>query len=141
MYDVCLQLCLMGCIGQTPFGNNTKCIKFQGGLFMDISVQDQIKLKFKDGAVCPHCGSRAVNKFGFFNEKQRYRCKQCKKTFNLYTNTLLSWSHYKDKWEAFINTMEVSNRIPFRLYICSCEWNSGSTYGVYCLIMVSKVCF
>jgi DNA-directed RNA polymerase subunit RPC12/RpoP len=40
---------------------------------MDISVQDLIKLKFKDGAVCPHCGSRVVNKFGFFNGKQRYR--------------------------------------------------------------------
>jgi transposase-like protein len=72
---------------------------------MDITVQDQIKLKFKDGAVCPHCGSKTVNKFGFFNGKQRYRCKQCKKTFNLYTKTLLSWSHYKDKWEAFIHTM------------------------------------
>jgi transposase-like protein len=72
---------------------------------MDISVQDQIRLKFKDGAVCPHCGSRAVNKFGFFDGKQRYRCKECKKTFNLYTKTLLSWSHYKDKWEAFIKTM------------------------------------
>jgi transposase-like protein len=72
---------------------------------MDISVQDQIKLKFKGGAVCPHCGSKAVNKFGFFDGKQRYRCKECKKTFNLYTKTLLSWSHYKDRWEAFIKTM------------------------------------
>ena len=72
---------------------------------MDISVQDQIKLKFKNGAACPHCGSGSVNKFGFFNGKQRYRCKECKKTFNLYTKTLLSWSHYKDKWEAFIETM------------------------------------
>lgn len=72
---------------------------------MNISIQDQIKLKFRNGAVCPHCGSKAVNKFGFFNGKQRYRCKECRKTFNLYTKTLLSWSHYKDKWEIFINTM------------------------------------
>ncbi|MFA6941631.1 MAG: hypothetical protein WCQ54_11750 [Clostridiaceae bacterium] len=72
---------------------------------MDISIQQKIKLKFKDGAVCSHCGSKAVNKFGFFNGKQRYRCKDCKRTFNLYTKTLLSWSHYKDKWESFIETM------------------------------------
>ena len=72
---------------------------------MDISIQQQIKLKFRNGAVCPHCGSKDVNKFGFFSGKQRYKCKDCKRTFNLYTKTLLSWSHYKDKWENFIVTM------------------------------------
>ncbi|MFA6940889.1 MAG: transposase [Clostridiaceae bacterium] len=73
---------------------------------MDITIQQQIKLKFRNGAVCPHCGSSEVNKFGFFNGKQRYRCKECRKTFNLYTKTLLSWSHYKDKWDRFIETMK-----------------------------------
>jgi len=43
---------------------------------MNISIQDEIKLKFRNGAVCPHCGSKAVNKFGFFNGKQRYICKE-----------------------------------------------------------------
>jgi len=73
---------------------------------MDITIQQQIKLNFRNGAVCPHCGSKEVNKFGFFNGKQRYRCKECRKTFNLYTNTLLSWSHHKDKWDSFIETMK-----------------------------------
>lgn len=73
---------------------------------MYITIQEQIKLKFRNGAVCPHCGCIDVNKFGFFNGKQRYRCKECRKTFNLYTKTLLSWSHYKDKWDSFIATMK-----------------------------------
>ena len=72
---------------------------------MDISIQKQIELRFREGAICPHCGSRSVVKFGFFNKNQRYRCKECKRTFNAYTKTLLSWSHYKDKWESFIETM------------------------------------
>lgn len=72
---------------------------------MNISLQNQIKFKFRNGAVCPHCGSKDVNKYGFFNGKQRFRCKDCRKTFNVYTKTLLSWSHYKDKWESFIETM------------------------------------
>lgn len=72
---------------------------------MDISLKDQIKLKFRNGAICPHCGSKEVNKFGFFNGNQRYRCKECRKTFNLYTKTLLSWCHYKDKWDSFIEAM------------------------------------
>jgi len=71
---------------------------------MNISIQDHLKSKFRNGAICPHCGSKDVNKFGFFKGIQRYRCKECKKTFNLYTKTLLSWSHYKDKWEKFIIT-------------------------------------
>lgn len=73
---------------------------------MDITIQQQIRLKFRNGAVCPHCGSSEVNKFGFFNGKQRYRCKECRKTFNLYTKTLLSWSHNKNKWDSFIETMK-----------------------------------
>ena len=72
---------------------------------MDISLQKQIELRFREGAVCPHCGSKSIVKFGFFNNHQRYRCKECSKTFNIYTKTLLSWSHYKDKWENFIGTM------------------------------------
>ena len=73
---------------------------------MNITIQQQIELKFRNGAVCPHCGSKEVNKFGFFNGKQRYRCKECRRTFNIYTKTLLSWSHYKDKWDSFIETMK-----------------------------------
>lgn len=49
---------------------------------MNISIQDEIKLKFRNGAVCPHCGSNDVNKFGFFSGKQGFRCKDCKRTFN-----------------------------------------------------------
>jgi len=87
------------------FVNNNKKLNSSEAI-MDISIQDEIKLKFRNGAVCPHCGSKDVNKFGFFNGNQRYRCKECRRTFNLYTKTILSWSHYKDKWESFIDTME-----------------------------------
>jgi len=72
---------------------------------MDITVYEGIKHRFKDGAICPCCGSMEVIKHGFFKGKQRYKCKDCSKTFNLFTNTLLSWSHYKEKWESFIKTM------------------------------------
>lgn len=69
---------------------------------MAISLDKEIKERFNNSLACPHCGSIAVNKFGFFNGKQRYRCKECKKTFNAYTGTILSWSHYKDKWGSYL---------------------------------------
>jgi len=54
---------------------------------------------------CPHCESEEVVKYGFYKVEQRYRCKSCNRTFNPYTGTVLNWSHYKDKWGKFIETM------------------------------------
>jgi hypothetical protein len=34
--------------------------------------------------VCPHCSSTEVIKFGHCNQRQRYRCKNCRKTFGDY---------------------------------------------------------
>jgi hypothetical protein len=34
-----------------------------------------------DVTVCPHCESQNINKNGTIEGKQRYRCKDCKKTF------------------------------------------------------------
>ena len=55
--------------------------------------------------VCPHCESDEIVKYGIYKKEQRYKCKNCGRTFNPYTGTLLNWSHYKDKWGSFIETM------------------------------------
>lgn len=55
--------------------------------------------------ICPHCYSSEIVKYGFYKKEQRYRCKDCGRTFNPYTGTLMNWCHYKDKWEGFIETM------------------------------------
>ncbi|OPJ65097.1 IS1595 family transposase [Clostridium oryzae] len=56
---------------------------------------------------CPHCNSRQIIKYGHFGEnKQRYKCKACGKTFNIYTYTILSYSKKDVKdWIAYINCM------------------------------------
>jgi predicted RNA-binding Zn-ribbon protein involved in translation (DUF1610 family) len=35
--------------------------------------------------VCPHCSDTDVKRFGFYRERQRYRCNGCGKTFSNYT--------------------------------------------------------
>lgn len=45
--------------------------------------------------VCPHCKSNAYIKYGKFNGIQRFKCKNCKKTFSLVTNSV--WSYSKKK--------------------------------------------
>lgn len=48
--------------------------------------------RFANGEVCVHCGSTVITKYGKIGEIQRYRCKNCKKTFNTLTFSPLSYS-------------------------------------------------
>ena len=45
--------------------------------------------------VCPHCKSNVYIKYGKFNGIQRFKCKECNKTFSLTTNSI--WSYSKKK--------------------------------------------
>lgn len=58
--------------------------------------------RFANSEVCVHCGSTAVAKYSKAGKAQRYRCKDCRKTFNTLTFPSLSysklpldlWTHY-----------------------------------------------
>ncbi|MBS0290960.1 MAG: IS1595 family transposase [Proteobacteria bacterium] len=49
---------------------------------------------------CPHCNSTAVVKNGSANALQRFKCRQCARTFNALTGTPLARLHLRDKWMA-----------------------------------------
>jgi transposase-like protein len=63
------------------------------------------KTKFKEGFVCPHCDGCRVVRYGKFNHRQRYKCKDCLRTFSDLTHTPLSKTRYSDKWITFIECM------------------------------------
>lgn len=48
--------------------------------------------RFANGEACVHCGSTAIVKYGRVRRAQRYRCKDCGKTFNTLTFSSLSYS-------------------------------------------------
>ena len=50
-------------------------------------------------AGCPHCGGDAIRPWGKARGKPRYRCAECRKTFNPLTGTPLAGLHYPDRWE------------------------------------------
>lgn len=57
---------------------------------------------------CPHCGSTKIRKFGSRKGVQRYQCMnaECKKHFNVKTNTTFAWSKYDlNKWVDYIECM------------------------------------
>ena len=77
-------------------------------IFKEIS-----ECKNKDGYTCIHCGSKRIIRFGHYVvkiglkdvERQRYRCKDCRKTFTDVTPTPLYRSHKTDKWLDFFKCM------------------------------------
>jgi transposase-like protein len=57
-----------------------------------------IEGRFAMGAVCPHCqGERAI-RHGHSNGLQRYRCKDCRRTFTALTGTPLNRLHKRGLW-------------------------------------------
>lgn len=61
--------------------------------------------RFSDGVCCVHCGNRDTRRFGFFRKRQRYQCKNCKKTFTVLTNTPLHSSKKPEKWGRFLECL------------------------------------
>lgn len=77
-------------------------------VFKEVSEQ-----KHKDGYTCTHCHSNNAVRFGKYSvkvgmktmERQRYRCKDCRKTFTDVTNTPLYRTHLPHKWLDFVQCM------------------------------------
>jgi transposase-like protein len=57
-----------------------------------------IEGRFACGATCPHCASKRVIRHGHGNGLQRYRCRECIKTFSALTGTPLNRLHKRGKW-------------------------------------------
>jgi len=68
-------------------------------------IKELRETKFSKGFSCPHCHSQYVIRHGTYNSRQRYKCKDCSKTFSDLTNTPLKRTHYPNKWIPFIDCM------------------------------------
>jgi transposase-like protein len=54
--------------------------------------------RFSGGVRCPHCESGRVIRNGHANGLQRYRCRECSKTYSALTGTPLNRLHKRGKW-------------------------------------------
>lgn len=52
---------------------------------------------------CPGCGAQRVYRHGHAHGLQRYRCTECRKTFNPLTGTPLSHLRHKAKWLDYLD--------------------------------------
>ena len=70
-------------------------------------VCEEVKeFRFAKGKVCPHCSSELISRNGKYNGKQRYICKDCRKTFTDFTNSATYRSKKSlDKWLKYAKCM------------------------------------
>lgn len=65
----------------------------------------QLEHRLIEEPECPHCHSSIINRFGKKGDMQRYRCKNCLKTFTATTNTPLARLRHKEKWVNYLEGM------------------------------------
>jgi transposase-like protein len=63
---------------------------------------------------CSHCGGESFISNGSVNGKKRYKCKNCKRSFGLYSETIYNDIKKTDKFELFKNIMFTEGIIPLR---------------------------
>ena len=86
-------------------------------------------IRFRDGIVCPYCGSKGkgVYKRGQTKGgKQRFYCEHCGKTFTSATNTILAWSHNDSTiWKKYIECMMLNMSVRKSAKKCGISKNTS----------------
>lgn len=87
---------LFDCIKQLCETDIDRIIQFVLGLVT-------VATNLPERPACPHCGNNRIIKYGHRNGKQRFLCKDCRRTFMYSTNTIMQNSHYeRSVWADFI---------------------------------------
>ncbi len=71
-------------------------------------VSQQLESRLIKHPECPHCHSNLINRHGKTDGHQRYRCKNCLKTFVATTGTPLARLHHIERWLDYFYCMSQS---------------------------------
>ena len=71
--------------------------------------------------LCPHCASADVQRWGAARGLPRFRCGDCRRTFNALTGTSLARLRGKDKWFLFLHTVKQNKSIRKSAEICGVD--------------------
>lgn len=77
----------------------------------DSQVVEVIESCFDGRRFCPDCRSVRLYRHGVTSGLQRYRCRDCQKTFNALTGTPLARLRNKPQWLAYLEAMAQSRTV------------------------------
>jgi transposase-like protein len=75
---------------------------------------------------CPHCNSKRFIRWGKRNDMQRYKCKDCRKTFNCLTGTPLARLKKKGRWLEYSRCL--LNGLSVRKAAAKCNVHFNTTF-------------
>ena len=90
------------------------------------NLATSIEKSFVKAPQCPHCGSEELQRWGIRNQRQRYRCKQCRKTLNSFSKTPLARLRYPEKWNRYLDGMP--NSLTLRPAAKQCGINLKTSF-------------
>ncbi len=99
--------------GLTPSSPPPSCPEIRRLIERDL-LEEMRRSRFPNarGWICPRCYSTRTIRWGRSNSRQRYRCKDCRRTFNDLTGTHLAGTKYLHLWPAFAWCMALA--LPVR---------------------------
>jgi len=74
---------------------------------------------------CPHCRSALYFRWGKRNDLQRYKCKECKKTFNSLTGTPLARLRRKGHWLDYAGCIKDGLSVRKAAAVCGIHRNTS----------------
>jgi transposase-like protein len=77
----------------------------------ETEVADYITLNMGSKSSCSFCGDSNILKFGKVKGKQRYKCKACNRTFNIFTRTWLARNHKIELVNDFVRLLNQKKSI------------------------------
>ena len=71
-------------------------------------VTSMIEARFATQVLCPHCRSANVGSWGRACGLKRYRCRECRKSFNALTGTPLARLRKREAWKTYAQAVAES---------------------------------
>lgn len=88
------------------------------------AVNTLVESRILAAPVCPKCGHDRIARWGSASGLQRYRCADCKATFNALTGTPLARLRHKDKWLEYSQQMAAGQSVRKSAKACNVHRNT-----------------
>ena len=93
-----------------------------GGKLDALTAAAQGRIKTRG---CPHCDAKEVRPWGHAHGLPRYRCTECRRTFNALSGTSLARLRHKDRWSDHAQALIVGESVAKAASRCGVAYTTA----------------
>ena len=112
---------------ELPLDKKQLLIKLLNGQVSGQSCLDVLTEHQESASICPHCHSQKIKRNGKVNNRQRYLCNACSKSFMSTFNTPFYRLRTPEKWLKYFTCM--LNSLTVRRSATSCEITKNTAFS------------